>query len=112
MKKSLITTSILALGITATPAAFASEIDNRGHSNCTKAMETEFSKDGLTVDRQIFIKKNEDQRIYFLNGYVWNAGDRARIRVACSTSSNGRKVQNFVSDRGEYYLDQGALASR
>lgn len=112
MKKSLITTSILALGIAAMPAAFAGEIDNRGHANCVKAMETEFSKDGLLVDRQIFIKKSEDQRVYFLNGYVWTAGDRARIRVACSTSSNGRQVQNFAADLGEYYLDQGALASR
>lgn len=110
MKKTLLAT--LLVGVAVSPLAIASEMDDRGYRNCIKALGSEFSSEGLVVDRQIFIQKSDEQKTYFMNGWLWDATDRSRVKLACITSTNGRHVESLVTNTGEYYLDQGAIVSR
>ncbi|MEX1237899.1 MAG: hypothetical protein WD994_06495 [Pseudomonadales bacterium] len=111
-KTPLATVATLILGLATSPLALGNEIDDRGYRNCIKALGSEFRTEGLVVDRQIFIQKSAHQKTYFMNGYVWDDSDRARVKLACITSTSGRNVESLVTDSGEYYLEQGGVASR
>ena len=82
----------------------------RGYENCVSAAEGETR--GLVTSREYFIHRTPDMNQYFINASAWNDGERVKVRVACDTSRNGRKLIDFSVADGSYVLDQGQVNVR
>lgn len=111
MKKLLLATIVMA-GLPSSALA-ASIIDNRGYEACESRLESEFQDTGLTFKQKYYLKRTDEDRTYYINGFVWaDNSNRTSVRSTCTTTTNGREVLSLETDFGTYVKDGGIMAAR
>lgn len=110
ISKRIIATMLIAGASLTAGAQPSNPTEFRGYSTCVDAAEAQLS--GLVTSREYFINRSAEKRQYFINATAWDAGDRARVRVACETSRNGRKLLELTVDEGRFVLDDGTVTVR
>lgn len=99
MKKLAITAAALAFSV----SAFAgSPIDARGYAQCEDTVNREFVNDGLMLNRTYFVKRTETDRVFYLNGFVWQNEIREPLAATCITTPNGRNVLELDTQIGTH----------
>ena len=78
----------------------SSHSELRGLENCMDAAADE----GMETNpgRTYYIQKEDGENNYFINGFAWQNGDRVPLRIACTTSSNGRQLVSLDFAEGRY----------
>ena len=91
----------LSLGFAATASAAPStNAEIVGYNTCLDAAERE-TKDMDTTRHYLLAKDGTNNR-YYINAYQWQNGERVAVRVACTTSANGRNLAQVDVDEGRY----------
>jgi len=101
------TTAITTLAITGALAmsgtAYAktsTDSELRGYQACVDAAQAESPT--LDPTRSYLLNERSDQKRYFINAYQWQDGSRVAVKVACSTSANGRQLTQVDITEGRY----------
>jgi len=96
-----LTTIALGMGVAATASAKpSSHADLLGYNNCIQAAENETTE--MDPTRFYLLEQEADQKRYYINAYQWQNGERVAVRVACTTSANGRTLADVAVDEGRY----------
>lgn len=108
---ALLTAATLVAGLAIDAEAKSSNpTEFRGFENCVDAAESDLS--GLVTSREYLINRTPEMNQYFINGTAWSEGERVRVRVACDTTRNGRKLLELSTAEGTYVLDRGQVNVR
>lgn len=103
LKRSTATLATIALGmgLAATASAKPStQAEMLGYQTCLEAAERETK--AMDTTRNYLLEKDADAKRYYINAYQWQNGDRVAVRVACTTSINGRTLADVAVDEGRY----------
>ena len=106
----LASAALLTAAAVEVDAKSSTNTEFRGYENCVSAAEGETR--GLVTSREYLIHRTPDMNQYFINASAWNEGERVRVRVACDTSRNGRRLLDLSVADGSYVLDQGQVNVR
>lgn len=91
----------LGMGLAATATAKpSSQSEMQGYQTCLDAAERETK--AMDTTRNYLLEKDADAKRYYINAYQWQNGQRVAVRVACTTSTNGRTLANVEVDEGRY----------
>lgn len=82
------------------PAFAASPIDARGYAQCADTLNKEFTNAGLMLDRTYAVKRTPTDRVFYINGFVWQQEIREPLAATCITTRNGRKVLELDAQVG------------
>ena len=77
----------------------------RGYQACVNAAQAETAR--LDPTRSYLLKDGDSEKRYFINAYQWQDGSRVAIKVACSTSPNGRQLNDIAVSEGRYNRNNG-----
>jgi len=102
MKAALATlTALAAIAAAADADARRSTYSEaRGLDNCVA--EAKSTSDKLVTERYYFVDHTGSETQYYVNGTRWENGERARVRIACTTSRSGHKLMSAAVEPGRY----------
>ena len=86
-----------ASGWAAQPSSFA---ESRGYQTCADAAERETQL--IEVAANYYIYDHNDARRYYMNGYAFQDGQSAPIKIACDTTLSGHRLLGVSVDAGQY----------
>lgn len=100
MKKSIV--GLVAGALLSSTAAASPLVDQRGYKQCEINLDQQFQGAGLAFKREYFLKRTDEARTYYINGYVWDGEQREELQTTCVTTPNGREVLELESNIGEH----------
>lgn len=103
LKHSAAALATIALGMglaTTANAKPSNHADMRGYQTCVNAAEDQTNT--LDTTRHYLLAEDTDAKHYYINAYQWQNGDRVAVRVACTTSLNGRTLADVAVEEGRY----------
>lgn len=103
LKSVLFSSSVFAaLSLTgvAAEAKVSTEAELRGYQQCLNAAARE--SNGLVPTRNYYIDKEDAQTEYFINATRWENGERAYVRINCTTTARGERLLSADIDSGMY----------
>jgi hypothetical protein len=92
----------LTLALSAHAAATTSFVDQRAYERCEATVGKTYSEAGLDLSTTFFLKRTDNDRIYYLNGFVQRDNAREPLTATCVTSRNGLRVLDMETTVGTH----------
>ena len=113
MKTTALIAGLSAASLTlmsfSTQARVSTDAEFRGYSECLSAAKRD-SK-GLVPGRAYLIERDGANAEYFINATRWENGERAYVRINCTTAARGQRLVSTVIEPGRFDNDRNPRVS-